>query len=317
MKIVLPALLLLGVLAAGGFYLTNSKNDKSPTYQVIKVTRGNLEQTILATGVVEPRNRLEIKPPIAGRVEEVLVVEGQEVKRGDILAWMSSTERAALIDAARARGASELKKWSDYYKATPIISPIDGTIISRSVETGQSFTSSDAILVMADTLSVKAQVDETDLSQIQEGADAFVTLDAYRGEALSAKVTHIAYEASTVNNVTTYDVDVEPSDAPKYMRSGMTANIRFITQKRENVLLIPSEAIKIEGSTYVLTPSTDGKTPNQQVIKTGLSDGKWTEVLEGLSAGDSILSSELVLSTESSGSSSPFGGPPGRRGKKK
>lgn len=317
MKIIIPTLIVVGLLAGGGVYLLKSKESKAPSYQKISVSRGNLEQTILATGVVEPRNRLEIKPPIAGRVEEVLVVEGQNVKRGDILAWMSSTERAALIDAARARGASELKKWSDYYKATPIISPIDGMIISRSVETGQSFTSSDAILVMADTLSIKAQVDETDLSQIKEGAQAFVTLDAYRGEALDAKVSHIAYEATTVNNVTTYDVDVAPLKTPTYMRSGMTANIRFITERREGILLVPSEAIKIEGQTYVLTPSEKGEGEKRQIIKTGLTDGKWTEVIEGLSEGDTILSSELVLTEQSSGSSSPFGGPPGRRGKKK
>ncbi len=316
-KIIIPILVVVMLSVGGAFYYLRERGQDEKTYQRIEVTRGDLEQTILATGVVEPRNRLEIKPPIAGRVEEVLVVEGQSVKRGDILAWMSSTERAALIDAARARGAKELKKWSQYYKATPIISPIDGMIISRSVETGQSFTSSDAILVMADTLSVKAQVDETDLSQIKVGAEAIVSLDAYRSDFLPARVTHIAYEASTVNNVTTYAVDVGPLDPPSYMRSGMTANIRFITEKRENVLLIPAEAIKIEGETYVLIPGHRPNSPQRKVIKTGLSDGKWTEVTAGLESGDIILTSELILSDEEGGAINPFGRSRGKRGAKK
>lgn len=304
---------LLLVIAAGAtwYYLSASK-EAAPILSEVAVSRGNIELNILSTGVVEPLNRLEIKPPIAGRVEEVLVVEGEEVKRGQILAWMSSTERAALLDAARARGQAEVKKWSSYYKATPVISPIDGSIIARSVETGQSFTASDAILVMADSLSVKAQVDETDLSQITLNGEAVVTLDAYRGASLAAKVVHIAYEATTVNNVTTYGVDVQPLDPPQYMRSGMTANISFVTDKRENILLIPSEAIKVEKKSYVLVPTKDG--PQKRFIETGISDGKNTEVLSGLNEGDKILVQGLVLPEAAEGGFNPFG--PSRRGKK-
>ena len=80
------------------------QHPQGASYEPTKVTRGGLQVSILATGAVSPENRLEIKPPIAGRVEQVLVEEGQMVKKGDILAWMSSTERAAVLDAARAQG---------------------------------------------------------------------------------------------------------------------------------------------------------------------------------------------------------------------
>ena len=315
-KYLIPiSIALIILIGAGMFVIFKKEKSQGQTYETIQVVTGDLELTILSTGVVEPRNRLEIKPPIAGRIEEVLVVEGEKVKRGQILAWMSSTERAALIDAARARGTSELKKWSSYYKATPIISPIDGTIISRTVEMGQSFTSSDAILVMADTLSIKAQVDETDLGQIKLNEAAIVTLDAYRNQELSARVAHIAYEATTVNNVTTYAVDVEPMNPPEFMRSGMTANIRFITERREGVLLVPTEAIRIEGENYVLTPGAKG--PEKKVVKIGINDGKMTEILSGLSEGDNVLTNALILNDKSSGAANPFGGPRGRGGKKK
>ena len=67
---------------------------------------------------------MEIKPPIAGRIEKLLVDEGDDVTSGQILGWMSSTDRAAILDAARAQGPEESKRWEDAYKPTPIVAPL-------------------------------------------------------------------------------------------------------------------------------------------------------------------------------------------------
>src|SRR3989339_1669357 len=83
---------------------------KGEKYETVKIERGSINSVISATGIVEPHNRLEIKPSVAGRIESVLVEEGEKVKKGQILAWMSSTERATLLDAARAPGEEEKKK---------------------------------------------------------------------------------------------------------------------------------------------------------------------------------------------------------------
>ncbi len=160
-------------------YFSKIKEEKQNNYKKVQVVRGDINVSILSTGYVQPENRLEIKSPVSGRVEQVLVIEGQMVKKGQILMIISSTERAALIDAASARGTEERKKWEEYYKPIPVFAPIDGTIILRSVEPGQSFTSQDAILVMSDRLTVKAQVDETDIAKIKQGQDANIVLDAY------------------------------------------------------------------------------------------------------------------------------------------
>ena len=71
---------------------------------------GSIRKIITTTGEVEPQNRLEIKPPIDGRIEKILVKEGQKVKAGDILALMSSTKRAALLDAARLKDEKRRKR---------------------------------------------------------------------------------------------------------------------------------------------------------------------------------------------------------------
>ncbi|MBU1006131.1 MAG: biotin/lipoyl-binding protein, partial [Candidatus Omnitrophica bacterium] len=91
---------------------------------IIQPVIGDVSVTVSTTGIIEPQNRLEIKPSISGRIEDILVREGDRVEIGDILAWMSSTERSALMDAARSQSSEALKYWEEAYKKTPIISPI-------------------------------------------------------------------------------------------------------------------------------------------------------------------------------------------------
>ena len=307
----LAAVLIIGGVA---WKISKSKED-SPfaNYVEVAVKKGNIKVQILSTGVVQPENKVEIKPPIAGRVEKVLVKEGDHVKKGQVLAWMSSTERAAMLDAASAQGEKELKEWEEMYRATPILAAINGTIIQRNVESGQTFTTTDAVLVMSDRLTVKAQVDETDIAQIKLKQKAKIILDAYPDQEAQAIVDQIAFDAKTVNNVTTYIVDVLPDVAPAYMRSGMTANVTFDVAFRKDVLVVPTEAIKNEdGKSIVLIPNTNDKSkPLEREITLGLSDGKRSEVLSGVNEGEMILVQAFKAKDKKSGGSpfSPMGGP--------
>jgi membrane fusion protein, macrolide-specific efflux system len=310
------------LLAGGGVYYWKQKQGaaaEAVAYDRVPAARASLAVTILSTGVVKPENKLEIKPPIAGRVESVLVREGAKVRKGQTLAWMSSTERAAMLDAATARGPEELKKWEELYRPTPILAPINGTIIQRNVESGQTFATNDAVLVMSDRLTVKAQVDETDLAQIKLGQKASIGLDAYSGEEITGTVDQIAYDATTVNNVTTYVVDVLPDRTPPHMRSGMTANVTFVVNARENVLTVPADAVKVEeGKMTVLVEDPQTKQPVKRAVRTGVSDGKKTEILEGLEAGEPVLVVAFSgLGERKSGAANPFMGGPPRGAKKK
>lgn len=307
------------LIFATGFYFWRQQAKPTETYQEITVHRGDLNITVLATGTVQPKNRLEIKAPVAGRIEQILVKEGQKIRKGQILAWMSSTERAAMLDAARAQGEEAFKKWSALYLATPVLAPIAGTLILKNVEPGQTFTTTDAIFVMSDHLTVKAQVDETDIAQIKLKAKATIVLDAYPQNSLDAYVDQIAFDSTTVNNVTTYLVDVVPFDVPDFMRSGMTANVNFDVSSKQDALLVPAEALKIQdGETQVLLKDTSQKKGFVlREIKTGLSDGKFTEVLEGLKENDIILVTQFKMNEKSTSGSSPFGMPSmPRRGRK-
>jgi macrolide-specific efflux system membrane fusion protein len=280
----------VSVLLVIALVVWNRRTGDAPLYREATVTRGDLTVTITATGTVAPENRLEIKPPISGRVEEILVDEGQAVARGALLAWMSSSERAALLDAARARGPQELKRWEEFYRATPILAPIDGMVISRNVEPGQSFTTADAIFVLSDRLTVKAQVDETDIADIQLKQPARITLDAYPKEVFSAHVDQIAYDSTTVSNVTTYVVDVLPENPPDFLRSGMTASVEFRVASKPGALLLPLEAVRtVEGRSVALLKEPKGKEPVEKEVTVGLNDGRRVEILTGLAEGEAVL----------------------------
>lgn len=282
----------IGLLIASSFIYKDRRTVKI-SYREVPVQRGDLDVSIQSTGNVEPKNRFDIKTPIAGRIDEVLVKEGQLVKKGEVLAWMSSTERASLLDAARAQGPKALKRWEKNYRPTPILAPISGTIIHRSVEPGQSFTPVDTVLVMSDLLTVKAQVDETDISQVRLKGIATIILDAYPSQEIRAHVEHIAYDARTVNNVTTYIVDVLPEQTPEFMRSGMTANVTFSLASKKNVLSIPNDSLRVQDDKYSVLIKTPDQ-PLEKIIKVGLTDGKSTEVVSGLSEGDTILAAEIT-----------------------
>jgi membrane fusion protein, macrolide-specific efflux system len=299
---------LLILIVAGALFLWKRGGSQATAYQEVTVARGDIEENVLSTGIVQPENRLAIKPPIGGRVEKVLVDEGEKVKKGQVLILISSTERAAVLDAARARGGEELKRWEGYYRPAPILAPIDGTIILRAAEPGQTFTTADAPLVMSDRLTVKAQVDETDIAKIRLKEKAEIVLDAYPGETIPAVVDQIAYDATTVNNVTTYIVDVLPDETPPNMRSGMTANVTFSVASKQNVLVLPANAVKNkEGKQLVLVPSKEsfGK-PEEKPVEVGISDGKRVEIVSGLAEGDVVLVVSMKKVSGAAEQTNPF-----------
>ena len=313
-KIYLSVFIVLVIVVS---VISSSRQTKSAGEIIKEISPiyGSIMTFISTTGTVEPQNRLEIKPPISGRIEEILVLEGEKVDTGQILAWMSSAERAALLDTARAQGAESLKYWEDAYKATPLIAPIDGEVIVKAVEPGQTVTSSDPVVVLSDRLIVKAQVDETDIGKVKLGQKAIIGLDAYPQVKVDSVVDHISYESTIVNNVTVYEVDILPKEVPDVFRSGMSANVDIIEKAKDNILLIPLEAVSEdkEGN-FVLLRQARGKKTIRHKIELGISDEKNIEVTSGLAPQDKIIikTQGYLPSKDSQSKSSPFM-PSGRR----
>lgn len=280
------------ILISALFLLTKTKRNRpsEETIELVSPVIGMIQTSTSTTGTVLPRNRLEIKPPINGRLESILVHEGEKVKIGQTLAWMSSTERAALLDAARAKGEEALKYWQDAYKPIPLLAPIDAEVIVAKVEPGQTVTSADAVLVLSDRLIVRAQVDETDIGKVKLGQAATIGLDAYPETKIKAAVEHIYYESKIVNNVTIYEVDLIPEDVPSFFRSGMNASIDFIEQRKESVLLIPLEAVhKEKEASFVFVSAGAGKEPIKRIVELGAADERNVEIISGVTADDKLM----------------------------
>jgi len=308
MKKAILILILLALAGGGGwFYRVQKKKAaaaaEAQRYTVAKVELRTLRRTVDSTGEVRPKNRLNVKSPVAGRIEELLVQEGDEVKKGGIIAWVSSTERATLLDAARAKGEEELRYWEGLYRAAPLIAPLDGSIIVRSQEPGQTITANETVVVIADRLILVGQVDETDIGSIFPGQQVRVQLDAYPQSVFSGSVASIAYDSRLISNVTMYEVDVTPKNLPDFARSGMTATLTFLVEERKGVPAVPTAALEYrDGKVYVRQPAPGE--PVSRPVEAGLSENSFTQITKGLEPGEEVLIPQVVRRRE--GGTNPF-----------
>jgi len=263
----------------------------------VKVQRESIKITTQATGTIEPMNKVEILPPVSGRIDKILVDEGRQVKKGDIIAWMSSTNRAVLLDLARTKGKKELKNWEKMYQPTPITAPVSGLIINKMVVPGQTVNQQTPLFEMSDRLVVRAYVDETDIGKITIGMIAEIGADAFADKRFVGQVKRIGHQSELINNVNVYEVELEitagrrPTDAQN-LRSGMTANITFILEHKKDVLVVPVWAVQGREREQVSVMDAAKK---QKKIELGLSNGRYVEVLSNVTEGETLFVEPFVF----------------------
>jgi len=308
MKKLMVGIIFVIIVLAGFFYLwnRNASNSAQPNYETARVERGNIEIKVLSTGTIEPYTRVEVSSSVSGRIDRVEVDEGNMVKQGDILAWISSEDRIALLDAARSALESAQKEnnpealkeakmayeiANKAYKPVPLTNSISGQVINRSCEPGQNVSTQSILFVISDRLVAKVEVDEADIGRIKSRQDTWIVLDAFPDERLKGKVSKISREGRLVSDVVIYDVMVDPLKVPCYWASGMTANVEFMVERKDSVLVIPKSAVKErEGKSFVMVLE-DPPTPRK--IETGISDGRVVEVTEGLKEGEKVILSGI------------------------
>ncbi len=306
-KMIGAFIVVAAVLLGAGWLIRTRSTPAIAAMKAIHPRLGSIQVLVSTTGSLLPMNRLAVQPPVNGRIEQVLVQEGQEVKKGDIVAIMSSTDRAALLDAARGQGDESEKYWEDVYKPILLSAPISGQVIVGTIQPGQAVTTADAVIVLSDQLIVRALVDETDIGKVTMSQRAVVGLDAYPDVKINAVVRHIYYESRTSNNVTVYAVDLVPESMPEFVRSGMNANIDLVQENKKDILVLPLSAVQKEnGESYVLAPPL--AKPVKKVIVTGISDDKKVEIVSGLTEEDEVLvkNRKYSLPKNSTAGTSPF-----------
>lgn len=182
---------------------------------------------------------------------------------------------------------------------TKVLSPMDGVVSVRTVQTGMIISSGisnvgggTTVLTLSDLsrIFVLASVDESDIGKVKEGLDCNITADAYRGKTFAGKVVRIATQGTNVSNVITFEVKVEVTSENKaLLKPGMTANVQVVIDHRDDALLIPVDSV-IRGKEGKKTVNVvaEGTAVQETPVKLGITDGVNYEVTEGLAAGQTI-----------------------------
>jgi len=272
------------------FFIKNKplKNEEF-TYKQEEVGIKEVNDYVEVTGQIEPLNRVEILPSSSGRIEKIFVEEGALVKAGDVLCLMSSSDRVAILDAAKSISEEEYKKWENSYKPIKVLAPISGRIILRNIVEGETVGGSTVLFAMSDTLIAVASVDESDIARVRIYQSAFITLDSYPDKIIRGKVFQILDEGKNVSNVIIYKVKIKVDNIPSFLKSQMTANIKIMIERRKTIAVdLNALEYSKDGKVYVITGFDSKKQPIKKEVKVGKEYDNLVEIKDGLRKGDII-----------------------------
>lgn len=224
-----------------------------------------------------------------------------------------------------------------------ITSPIDGVVLSKSVEEGQtvaaSFSTPELFTIAQDltNMQVVADVDEADIGDVKEGERVSFTVDAYPDDTFEGEVKQVRQEATTTNNVVTYEVVISAPNADLKLKPGLTANVTIYTAERKGVLSVPSKALRFipqketVGKMKIVDVANaknkvwtiEGNSIVAHKVNIGMTDGTNTQIVGGIAEGTKVITGLNVMGgeenmpMEAQGEKSPFApGPPGKNKRK-
>jgi HlyD family secretion protein len=242
----------------------------------------------------------------------------QDVLDASKSAYDQATAQIGLDEATIAQQEANLHAAQINLGYTDIISPVDGTVVTRAVEMGQtvaaSFQTPTLFLIATDLtlMQVDTNVSESDVGAIKVGDKASFTVESFPNRPYNAEVTEVRQSPQTIQNVVTYDVVVSAPNKDHSLKPGMTATTRIVVDERADVLRAPDLALRYTPATYAGLPGAstvpdgsggvriwvlrDGK-PQPVVVIPGLDDDTYTEIVKGdLHPGDEIIVGEVTRS---------------------
>jgi HlyD family secretion protein len=229
--------------------------------------------------------------------------------------------KASEAQVEQTRAALSLAQTNLRY--TQIVSPVNGTVISRNVDVGQTVAASfqtPTLFTIAQDLKkmqINTNVDEADIGHIVKNQSVTFTVDAYPDTRFQGKVAEIRNAPTTVQNVVTYDVIVNVDNSDLRLKPGMTANVSIILADKKDVLRVPNAALRLRIQDPALSAAApkgpgvwvlDNKKPRRVPLQLGIRDGRFTEVLSG----DISINSPLIVEVKNdskTSASTPSPGP--------
>ncbi len=375
------------VVAIGSWIFSGGKKNKEIQFETEKITRANLQNSVTATGTIEPVTSVTVGTQVSGIVSKLYVDYNSKVTKGQVIAELDRTNLTSELNTAKANLSSaqsslnyekanhqryetlykkglvsadeyenarlsyekavqqvktaqeSVKKAETNLNYATITSPIDGVVLSKAVEEGQtvaaSFSTPELFTIAQDLTNMRviANVDEADIGDVKEGERVSFTVDAFPNDVFEGQVTQVRQEATTTNNVVTYEVVISAPNEQLKLKPGLTANVTIYTAEKQGVLSVSTKALR-----FTPTPETVGKmkiadckgknklwtkqgnTLQAHSVQLGMSDGIHTEILSGLAEGTEIVTTVTELAEEETAAApqekSPFApGPPSRKKK--
>ena len=379
------------ILACVAWLLSDKKKTQEVTFVTEKVAPVNIQNSITATGTIEPVTSVTVGTQVSGIVSKLYVDYNSVVKKGQVIAELDKTNLVSQLNTSKANLQSaqsslnyqtsnfnrykalyekglisadeyetahlsylqakeqvaatreEVKRAETNLSYATITSPIDGVVLSKSVEEGQtvaaSFNTPELFTIAQDltNMQVVANIDEADIGDVKEGERVSFTVDAYPEDTFEGTVTQVRQEATTTDNVVTYEVVISAPNADLKLKPGLTANVTIFTAEQEGVLSVTTKALR-----YTPTQETVGKRKIVDVnaknkvwtlegnnitayaVNIGMTDGTHTQIISGIKDGTEIITGISVKTEgddedaeEGTAEKSPFApGPPSKNKKK-
>lgn len=348
------AIVLIAIVA---FLLTGNKKEQKVTYTTAKVERQNIENTVTATGTIEPVTSVTVGTQVSGIVSKLYVDYNSVVKKGQVIAELDKTNLISELNTAKANLSSAqstlnyektnfgryktlyqkgLVSADDYENArlsydkarqqvasakenvqkaqtnlgyATITSPIDGVVLSKSVEEGQtvaaSFNTPELFTIAKDLTDMRviADIDEADIGGVKEGQRVTFTVDAFPDDLFEGEVTQVRQQATTESNVVTYEVVISAPNKDLKLKPGLTANVTIFTLEKQNVTAVPAKALRFtpnetllqEGQTIADCKSDhkvwtlENNVFKAHAVEIGTTNGTTTEITGGIKEGTEVL----------------------------
>jgi len=229
-------------------------------------------------------------PTAAQRAQAASQLADAQASLAQLQAGSTAAQRAS-AEAAVEQARLALAAAEEALANATLTAPFAAAVTAVNVQPGEIASGPAVGLVDLDSLEVVLQVDEVDVGDLAVGQPATVTLESYPDAEIAAEVVSIAPAAgASSSGLVTYDVRLRLGEAGLSLLSGMTANATLVTAEKRDVLLVPNEAIQVDrtSGTYSVRRQT-GDAVEEVEIVIGLRDNQYTEVREGLSAGDVVL----------------------------
>lgn len=370
-KIILLIAVIVVIAAIGTWLLGSSSTKRKVTYATATVSKGEISESVTATGTIEPVTEVEVGTQVSGIIDKIYVDYNSVVTKGELIAEMDRVTLLTEVESQKAtyngakaeyeyqkknyernKGLHEKQLISDtdyelslynYEKAkstyesckatlakaernlayATITSPIDGVVISKDVEEGQTvasgFETPTLFTIAADLtqMQVVADVDEADIGGVEEGQRVTFTVDAYPNDVFEGKVTQIrlgddsspsSTSTTSSSTVVTYEVVISAPNPDLKLKPRLTANATIYTLDRKDVLCVPSRALRFTPEAPLISEedivndcnaehkvwTREGNTFTAHPVEVGISNGIYTEITCGISEGTTIVTEATI-----------------------